>query len=247
VTDALSNLAAALARSESRQREFLLSVSHELRTPLTAVRGSAEAIADGVVEGDDAREAARVAVAESERLDRLVRDLLDLARLGADDFRLDPTEIDLAGIVQDAAATWRRRCEPHGVVLRLEVPPEGVPAFSDAGRLRQILDGLAENALRVTPRGGPLVFAARSEDGAAVLEVRDGGPGLTEDDLAVAFERSALYERYRGTRRVGTGLGLALVAGLADRLGGSAIAGPAPEGGAAFRVRLPLQRPTPST
>jgi two-component system sensor histidine kinase BaeS len=89
------------------------------------------------------------------------------------------------------------------------------------------------------------VFAARIEVGSAVLEVRDGGPGLTEDDLAVAFERSALYERYRGTRRVGTGLGLALVAGLADRLGGSARAGSAPEGGAAFRVLLPLRRPGP--
>jgi two-component system sensor histidine kinase BaeS len=243
VTDALSDLATALARSESRQREFLLSVSHELRTPLTAVRGSAEAIADGVVEGDDARDAARVAVAESERLDRLVRDLLDLARLGADDFRLDPADIDLAAVVRDAAATWRRRCEPQGVELRLEAPAGAVPVFSDAGRLRQILDGLAENALRVTPRGAPLVFAVRIEDGSAVLEVRDGGPGLTEDDLAVAFERSALYERYRGTRRVGTGLGLALVAGLADRLGGSASAGSAPEGGAAFRVLLPLRRP----
>ena len=74
-----------------------------------------------------------------------------------------------------------------------------------------------------------------------MLQVRDGGPGLTPEDLAVAFERSALYERYRGVRRVGTGVGLALVAGLAARLGGTAEAGRAPEGGACFSVRLPLQ------
>jgi two-component system sensor histidine kinase BaeS len=110
---------------------------------------------------------------------------------------------------------------------------------TDPTRVRQIIDGLAENALRVTPAGAPIVLAARAEGAEAVVEVRDGGPGLTVDDLAVAFERSALFERYRGVRRVGTGVGLALVAGLAERLGGSAHAGRAPEGGAAFAVRLP--------
>lgn len=245
VAEALSGLAEALAHSEHRQREFLLSVSHELRTPLTAVRGSAEAIADGVVEGEDARAAARVALAESGRLERLVRDLLDLARLGADDFRVDLRPVDLAELVRGAEPTWRARCAPAGVTLQLELPAGPVVVPTDPGRLRQILDGLAENALRVTPAGARMVFAVRLDataGPAAVLEVRDGGPGLTEDDLAVAFERSALYERYRGRRRVGTGLGLALVAGLAERLGGTATAGAAPEGGAAFAVRLPAAR-----
>jgi two-component system OmpR family sensor kinase len=248
VAEALSALAEALAHSEQRQREFLLSVSHELRTPLTAVRGSAEAIADGVVEGEDARAAARVALAESDRLERLVRDLLDLARLGADDFRVDLRPVDLADLVRAAEPTWRGRCQPAGVTLVLELPAHPVIVHTDAGRVRQILDGLAENALRVTPREARIVFAVRdSTDPAAgpavLLEVRDAGPGLTEDDLTVAFERSALYERYRGRRRVGTGLGLALVAGLAERLGGTATATAAPEGGAAFAVRLPLPGP----
>lgn len=247
VAEGLSGLAEALARSEARQREFLLSISHELRTPLTAVRGSTEAIADGVVEGTEARDAARVAVAESERLERLVRDLLDLARLGADDFRIDLQPVDLVELVRAAASTWRHRCEPEGVELRLDVPPTPIVVQTDPGRVRQILDGLAENALRVTPSGAPIVLAVRRDAGPghgedAVLEVRDGGPGLTEADRAVAFERSALYERYRGRRRVGTGLGLALVAGLADRLGGTVTAGSSPEGGAAFAVRL---RPPP--
>jgi two-component system sensor histidine kinase BaeS len=86
------------------------------------------------------------------------------------------------------------------------------------------------------------VLAARAHPagGWAVVEVRDGGPGLTDDDLRVAFDRGALYARYRGVRRVGTGFGLALVHGLAERLGGVALAGRAPEGGAAFAVLLPL-------
>ncbi len=259
VTDALRDLAAALAHSEARQREFLLSVSHELRTPLTAVRGSAEAIADGVVEGDAARRSAEVVLAESQRLDRLVQDLLDLARLGADEFRVEALPVDLGLLVRDAQASWAPRCSTAGVELRVEVPADALVVTTDPGRVRQILDDLAENALRVTPTGAPLVFAVRREPATpgspdsttantetaidtAVVEVRDGGPGLTEDDLRVAFERSALHERYRGQRRVGTGLGLALVAGLAERLGGRAVAGHAPEGGAAFALRLPLPR-----
>lgn len=243
VADALNGLAAALARSEGRQRDFLLSISHELRTPLTAVTGHAEALADGVITGDDTRAAGAVMLSEAHRLNRLVSDLLDLARLGADDFRIDLAPTDLTALVRGAEQVWRPRCAAEGIELRLELPPAPLVIVTDGGRVRQILDGLAENALRVVPQGAPIVFAAGPDPlypGYALLQVRDGGPGLTPDDCAVAFERSTLYERYRGIRRVGTGLGLALVAGLAGALGGSAAAGRAPEGGAAFTIRLPF-------
>ena len=112
--------------------------------------------------------------------------------------------------------------------------------------MRQVLDGLMENALRVTPPGAPIVLAVRTDpDGRACAEVRDGGPGLSDDDLAVAFRRSALYQRYRGVRQVGTGFGLAIVAGLVTRLGGTVEAGHAREGGARFTVRLPPSPPRP--
>ncbi|HEX4428465.1 MAG TPA: HAMP domain-containing sensor histidine kinase [Frankiaceae bacterium] len=242
VADALNGLAAALARSEGRQRDFLLSISHELRTPLTAVSGHAEALADGVITGEDTRAAGTVMLSEAHRLNRLVSDLLDLARLGADDFRIDLAATDLAALVRGAEQVWRPRCASEGIELRLELPPTPLVIVTDGGRVRQILDGLAENALRVVPQGAPIIFAVGPDPlypGFALLQVRDGGPGLTPEDCAVAFERSTLYERYRGIRRVGTGLGLALVAGLAGALGGSAAAGRAPEGGAAFTIRLP--------
>jgi two-component system, OmpR family, sensor kinase len=243
VADALNGLTAALARSEGRQREFLLSISHELRTPLTSVTGHAEALADGVIEGDDARAAGVVMLAEAHRLNRLVSDLLDLARLGAADFRIDLAPTDLPALVRGAEQAWRPRCASEGIDLRIELPAQPLVIMTDGGRVRQILDGLAENALRVVPQGAPIVFAVGPDPiypGFALLQVRDGGPGLTPEDCAVAFERSTLYERYRGIRRVGTGLGLALVAGLAGALGGSAAAGRAPEGGAAFTIRLPI-------
>ena len=237
VADAVNGLAAALARSEGRQREFLMSVSHDLRTPLTAITGYAESLAHGVIPQPEVAEVGRVVLGEAKRLERMVADLLDLARLDADEIAVQITDVDLGLLVREAAAAWQQRCAEVGVDLRVETQP--LPCRTDAQRLRQILDGLVENALRVTPPGAPLVLAARAEGSAAVAEVRDGGPGLTDDDLAVAFERSELHRRYRGRRAVGSGLGLAIVRRLADRLGGSVEAGHAAEGGARFTVRLP--------
>lgn len=243
LAEALNGLAGALATSEGRQREFLLSVSHELRTPLTAIRGYAEALADGVLGADDTVDTGRTMLVEAQHLDRLIGDLLALARLEAADFPLEPVPVDLTQLAVDAEPAWSGRCAAVGVPFRLETSGRRVPAYTDPGRIRQVLDGLLENALRVVPPGSPVVLAVRpaGADPAAggVLEVRDGGPGFTDDDLAVAFERGALHERYRGVRKVGSGLGLALAAGLVRRLGGEIAAGHAPEGGAAFTVRLP--------
>ncbi|HEX8305753.1 MAG TPA: HAMP domain-containing sensor histidine kinase [Jatrophihabitans sp.] len=247
VAEAVNTLAAALSHSEARQREFLLSVSHELRTPLTAITGYAESLADGVVAPEQAAEVGSILLTESRRLDRLVADLLDLARLDAQQFRIDLADVDVAELCRAAGQVWSRRCAAVGVRFELQLDEAGLPGRfavrTDPARLRQVLDGLLENALRVTPAGAPVVLAVRAEQAGGrrlvVAEVRDGGPGLTEDDLTVAFERSALYERYRGLRQVGTGLGLAIVAGLVSRLGAAIEAGRAPEGGARFTVRLP--------
>ncbi|GHH61754.1 HAMP domain-containing sensor histidine kinase [Lentzea cavernae] len=232
VSLAVNSLADALQRSESRQRDFLLSVSHELRTPLTAVTGFAESLADGVVSGPQVAPVGTVILDEARRLDRLVTDLLDLARLGADDFRLDMAPISLEPVVRSAAEVWHARCHARGVAFSLEVSSSPT-VLADARRLRQVIDGLMENALRVTPAGRPVVLALSS-----VLEVRDGGPGLALEDYAVAFDRGVLHARYQESRPVGTGVGLALVHGLVTRMGGTIVAGPAAEGGAAFTVTL---------
>ncbi|MBI1377496.1 MAG: HAMP domain-containing protein [Frankiales bacterium] len=239
VGESINRLSGALASSESRQRDFLLSVSHELRTPLTGIKGYAEALADGVVAPGEVPRTGATLLRESERLDRLVADLLDLARLGAADLRLSPVDVDLAALGADAAAVWSARCEREGVVFVPELPATPLVVRTDPLRVRQIVDNLAENALRVTPSGRPLVLSVRPETWGAAVEVRDGGPGLTPDDVAVAFEPAALFERYHGVRQVGTGVGLALVGRLAARLGGRAYAGNAPEGGARIGVALP--------
>lgn len=240
VAESLNRLSTELAMSEGRQRDFLLSVSHELRTPLTAVRGYAEALADGVVPADDVERTGAVMSAETQRLDRLVTDLLDLARLGAVDFRITSVPVQLDTLAREAAAVWHDRCERESVAFWAEIPEQPVLVRADPMRLRQVLDNLAENALRVTPAGRQMVLAVRVEPPWGVLEVRDGGPGLQADDLPVAFEPGVLHERYRGIRQVGTGLGLALVGRLAAGMRGWARAGNAPEGGASFIVGMPL-------
>lgn len=235
----INELAEALTTSEGRQREFLLSISHELRTPLTTIRGYAEALIDGVIDQEAAPAAGRTVLTEAERLDRLVADLLSLARLEAADFAIEPASVDLGDLITSAEQAFAPRCLQHGVPLRVERTGYPIVVHTDPFRLRQIVDGLMENALRVVPPGQPIVLAVRVAGGNAVVEVRDGGPGLTDDDLAVAFERGALHQRYQGIRKVGSGLGLALAAALARRLGGAIEAGHAPEGGARFTVYLP--------
>jgi signal transduction histidine kinase len=239
LAEALNQLAAALQVSEGREREFLLSVSHELRTPLSTIRGYAEALADGVVGPDGAPKAGATMLAEADRLDRLIADLLVLSRLEAADLPIDVVPVDLTELMRSAAEAWAPRCLPDGPRLLVELPPGPVWVRTDPGRIRQVVDGLCENALRIVPPGVPLVLAARPGAAGGIVEVRDGGPGFTDDDLAVAFQRGALNQRYRGIRKVGSGLGLALAARLVQRLGGSIEAGHAAEGGARFTVEIP--------
>ncbi|WP_354644361.1 sensor histidine kinase [Kitasatospora camelliae] len=238
---ALTVLDTALTRSEDRQRQFLLSVSHELRTPLTALQGYAEALADGLIEEDRLPEVGRTLAEETRRLDRFLGDLLALARLEAEDFRLDTAATDLAAVAAEAAAFWTDPCGRAGIDLRLDRPAGPVTADTDAFRVRQLLDGLIGNALRATPGGGTVVLAVRAgAGGGAELQVRDSGPGLDEEDVRVAFDSGALHQRYRATRPVGSGLGLAIAHRLTGRLGGTVtVRGHGPEGGAAFTVTLP--------
>ncbi len=242
VAVSVNELAASLEESEQRRRSLLMSVSHELRTPLTAVRGFAESIADGVTTGAEAERAAATIVAEAARLDVLVGDLLDLARLDADELHLEPVRVDLDTLLSDAARVWSARAGARDVGLVVHGAP-GLVVVTDPRRLRQVIDNLAENALRVTPAGRPLVLALSEVPGGARLQVRDGGPGLAPDEYAVAFQRGLLHARYRHDRGGTSGIGLALVHSLVTRLGGSIEAGPAPEGGAAFTIDLPTDGP----
>jgi len=238
VEAALGALDQALVHSEGRQREFLLSISHELRTPLTAIRGYAEALGDGLVPADQIAQVGKTLEAESERLTLFTSDLLALARLEADDFSLQPAAVDVVSVLAAAAAAWRATASSGGVVVEVAASTP-VVVTTDAARLRQVVDGLIENALRVSPSGSRVSLSAHRAGNAAVVEVSDGGPGLTADDAAQAFDRGVLRERYRDARPVGSGLGLSIASRLVERMGGAISAHSATTGGAVFRISIP--------
>ena len=240
LAEAINGLSRSLARSEAQQREFLLSVSHDLRTPLTAISGYAESLADGVIAPEETGAVGSVMLAESQRLSRMVADLLDIGRLDAGEVRVEAVPTDVSLLIQHCADAWRNRLQDRSIELRTEIV-DGVWVTTDAIRLRQVVDGLLDNAARLVPAGEPIVLAVRTDDGQfAVVEVRDGGPGLRDEDLPVAFQRAVLHERYRDTRPGGSGLGLAIVQRLVTALGGQVEAGHAAEGGARFTIRLPV-------
>jgi two-component system, OmpR family, sensor kinase len=239
VESALTALDAALARSEGRQREFLLSISHELRTPLTAIRGYAEALSDGAVPAAEVAQVGTTLVTESARLTAFTTDLLALARLESDDFSLDASEVDLGDVIRSAAEAWAAVSLSSGVVLDVDVPREPVLVRADAARLRQVVDGLLENALRVSPAGSRIRLATGAKADGAEIVIADGGPGLTLEDATDAFERGRLHKRYASVRPVGTGLGLSIAARLVDRMGGRISAHSVPDSGAEFRIHLP--------
>lgn len=240
IEQALASLDAALASSEGRQHEFLLSISHEIRTPLTAIRGYADALADGLVPEAALPRIGRTLVAETVRLEAFTRDLLELARLEADDFAIRPEHLDLVAVVVTSATAWRARAEALSVRIDVHAP---VPVTTDPMRVRQLIDSLLENALRASPAGTVIsVGVTRVQDrngSRAQITVSDQGPGLTPGDTAEAFERDVLRDRYRGDRPVGTGLGLSIAARLVRRLGGTIGAAQNPAGGALFTVTLP--------
>ncbi|MDQ6753553.1 MAG: HAMP domain-containing histidine kinase [Actinomycetota bacterium] len=264
VGEAVNTLDHALLASEGRQREFLLSISHEIRTPLTAMRGYAEAMVDGLIPPSEMAQVGQTLAAETDRLDGFVRDLLELARLEADDFVLELQPVDVAALLGQVEAAWRGGAAQAGVPLelRLELGLAGggpLLVATDGQRLRQIIDGLVGNALRVTPPGKPLLLQVRLEYSTAApvvppsgpwhpgepdivaIDVRDSGPGLTAEDAAVAFERGVLFRRYAGRRPVGSGLGLSIAARLAERLGVRLTVEPTnpDDDGASFCIRLP--------
>jgi two-component system sensor histidine kinase BaeS len=235
---AFNDLAHQLAKAREAERSFLLSVSHELKTPLTAIRGYAEAVQDGAF---DPQEAAATVAQEAARLERLVRDLLDLARMNRTDFSIHPTEIDLSEVADDAVRRYQQQAELFGVELTAIAEGEA-PAVADPDRVLQVISNLVENALRLTPRGG----SVRVHTQPGLVRVEDTGPGLEDADRARAFERFYLHERFGRERPVGTGLGLAIVKELTEAMGGRVSVESEPGRPTTFSIRLRQAARVPS-
>jgi signal transduction histidine kinase len=210
----INTMTGSLARAKGLERQFLLSVSHDLRTPLTSIRGWAEAIADGAT--DDLR-AAHIIRAEAGRLQRLVQDLLDLAKLDARSFSLRLRPVDVAGLVRSSVDGLRPTAGEAGLALVLDLPEAPAPALVDPDRLSQVVGNLVENAYKFA--ASTIRVGVASGVGGVTVAVEDDGPGIPPEDLDHVFDR--LYQSVRTpAREGGSGLGLTIVKELTEAMEG---------------------------
>jgi signal transduction histidine kinase len=231
----VNSMAEALERSRVLEQQFLLSVSHDLRTPLTSIRGFAEAINDGA--GDPAR-AAAVILSESRRLERLVADLLDLAKLQASSFSLHPEQLDLTQLAIVAVEGFEPDAAERGILIRAVPASSPAPVVADHDRLAQVAANLIENAIKYA---SSRVSVSVSVDGdRAVLAVEDDGPGIDARDLPHVFERLYVARRQPSRQENSSGLGLAIVKQLVGAMGGDVTATSQIGEGTMFTIRMPL-------
>jgi two-component system sensor histidine kinase KdpD len=228
--------ARVVAETERTRSALLSAVSHDVRTPLASIAGAASALLGEGLDGAGRRELLETIREESERLSRLIGDLLDLTRLESGDLRVRKEPYPLEEIVDSAV----QRLEKELAGRRIErVQPEDVLlAPVDPILLEQVLVNLLENAGKYTPAGSPIEVRIASADDAAVLEVADRGPGLPKGEEARVFER--FYRAADSHRSRGTGLGLTVCQAIVQAHGGRIEAENRIGGGALFRVRLPL-------
>jgi signal transduction histidine kinase len=233
LADRFREMAARLSDAERQERNFLMSVSHELRTPLTAIRGHVDALREGVAEDPEARAASLDVIAqEGARLERLVGDVLDLAKLEAHRFTVHTEEVNMEQLCDQAYSAFgeearRRRIE---YAKRFEAQPTIV---SDGDRVLQIISNLLSNAFRWTPDGGRVQLELTASNGRVSVAVDDSGPGVPIE------EQERIFRPFWSRDDSGTGLGLAIAHELAGALGGSIQLDSRPGEGSRFELVLP--------
>ncbi len=231
-------MAADLQRSKALDRQFLMSISHDLKTPLTAIAGYAEGLSDGAV--TDPRAAGDVIGNHARRLDRLVGDLLDLARLDANRFRLNIRGFDLSVVAGRTVAGLVNQAGQHGITLT-RTGVEAAVVSADSDRTAQAIANLIDNAIKFAR--SRIDVAVEVGDDWAMVSVSDDGPGIAEADLPHIFDR--LYTGAAQPQRAEnpTGLGLAIVRELTHAMGGRVAAGNNPTAGPGCVLRCPGSGP----
>jgi two-component system, OmpR family, phosphate regulon sensor histidine kinase PhoR len=228
-----------LRRADQIRRDFVANVSHELRTPLTAIRGYVEALADGDTTPEESRRFLEIIARHSERMERLVKDLLRLARLDAGQETIELVSCDTRGLIDGVVSDLLRDAEQRRQHVVVTVAPGGERVRVDPAKLHDALRNLIANAINYAPEQTTIHVAATPFDGRVAIAVSDEGPGIPEEDLSRVFERFYRVDKSRARDPGGTGLGLAIVRHLVELHGGSVRAENRPEGGARFVLTVP--------
>jgi two-component system OmpR family sensor kinase len=236
LADRFREMAARLSEAEQQERNFLMSVSHELRTPLTAIRGHVEALREGLAADPAVRAASLDMIAsENARLERLVGDVLDLAKLEAHRFTLLNEEVDMGRLCDQAYAAFGEEARRRGIeyAKSFDASPTIV---TDGDRVLQIISNLLSNAFRWTPDGGRVDLELSAANGRVSVAVDDNGPGVPRE------ERERIFRPFWSRDDSGTGLGLAIAHELAVALGGRIVLESKPGHGSRFELVLPAER-----
>ena len=233
LADGFREMAERLSEAEQQERNFLMSVSHELRTPLTAIRGHVEALREGVADDPEQRAASLDMIAqENARLERLVGDVLDLAKLEAHRFTVLQEEVDMGRLCDQAYAAFGEEAKRRGIDYDKQL--DGAPTIlTDGDRVLQIISNLLSNAFRWTPDGGRVELALNAQNGRVAVAVEDTGPGIAPE------EQQRIFRPFWSRDDSGTGLGLAIASELALALGGRIELDSEPGQGSRFQLVLP--------
>ena len=214
LSERFAEMAHRLGEVEEMERNFLMSVSHELRTPLTAIRGHVAALLEGVIEDPEQRQQSLETVAmETQRLDRLVGDILDLAKLDTHRFTVMTEEVDMAQLLDEAYERYREEAQRRAIEYTQEVHARPV-VLSDGDRVLQVVGNLLSNAFHATPDGGSISLELGQQNGTVRVAVEDTGPGIP------AEARERLFRPFVSNSSGGTGLGLAIANEISTALGG---------------------------
>jgi signal transduction histidine kinase len=226
-------MARRLGEAEVQERNFLMSVSHELRTPLTAIHGHVDVLREGIADDPEARARSLEVIAhETNRLERLVGDVLDLAKLDARRFTVLHEEVDMGRLLDQAHESFGEEARRRGIDFDVEV--DGRPVLvTDGDRVLQIISNLLANAFRWTPDGGRIELSLSRQSGFVLVGVEDTGPGIAPE------EQERIFRPFVSRDGGGTGLGLAIARELAIALGGRITLDSEQGRGSRFELRLP--------
>jgi two-component system, OmpR family, phosphate regulon sensor histidine kinase PhoR len=228
-----------LRRSDQIRRDFVANVSHEMRTPLTAVRGYVEALLDGDTSPEESRRFLEIIARHAERMERLVKDLLHLARLDAGQETLQLRPCQTRELTETVIADVEPVAESRGQRIEVSVAPGAEQVRADSAKLHAALRNLVANAVAYSPEHSTIRVEATHRNGHIAIAVSDEGPGIPEQDLSRVFERFYRVDKSRARDPGGTGLGLAIAKHLVELHGGQIAVENRPQGGACFTVTLP--------
>jgi two-component system phosphate regulon sensor histidine kinase PhoR len=230
-----------LRKADQIRRDFVANVSHELRTPLTAIKGYAEALMDDPDDEEARQRFLEIIHRHATRMERLVKDLLRLARLDAGQEAVEYAPCDIQALVASVLSDFDQPMAEKRQRIESVIDPDARVLVADPAKMHDILRNLIENAVNYTPDEGAIRVGAAVDGDRYLLTVSDTGPGLPEEDLTRVFERFYRVDKSRA-RPGGTGLGLAIVKHLVQVMGGTVTAGNQAGGGAVFTVMLPLRK-----